>query len=378
VTSFSRSFAASSALLLLLAGCGPKDGVKEYKAGQAAYEARSLEKAEGQFRKCLEYAPGNVDALVMLARTQCDLGWMVEASETIARAVELEPEAPDVVLLDAEIAFYLNDYARAVKRFRDVAGDASAGAEAQSLGWTGIGIVEMTCDKRDYARIAFLVAIRFDHRNASARYHLGLLYRGDSYGYLDAALEQFEIFVRLGDRTGPRAEHVQRVIIPGIKDDISRRAVERCGGRRNAEESARRLAAAEAAWKEKKFEKARAEYEAAVKEDLLSYPAVMGLAKALEKTDTSAKGRQRVLDCYKAACALRPTSVSTLLKTGDLAARMDQNATAAEVYSRAVAANPSNITAVDGLIRSLRKTGNAKVAAAYQRYRETIPVRKAK
>jgi len=376
---FAPSIAALPLVIALaIAGCGPKDGVKEYDAGQAAYQSRSLEKAEKLFEKSLRYAPENLDALVMLARVQCDLGKMQEAGETIAKASGMQPAAPDVALLDAEIAFHLHDDARAVKRFSDVAGDASAGAEAQSLGWTGVGIVEMSCNRRDYARIAFLRAIRLDRRNASARYHLGLLYRGDSFGYLDAALEQFEIFVRLGEKADPRALHAQRVIIPGIKEDIARRAMERCSGHRNADASAKRLANAEAAWKKGNYKTARDEYAAAAKEDVLSFPAMIGLAKAWEKTDSTPAGRQRTLDSYKAACALKPSSVSTLLKTGDLAVRMGQHATAVEVYSRAVAANPADISAIDGLIRALRKTGKGKIADAYQTYRATIPVRKAK
>ena len=117
---------------------------------------------------------------------------------------------------------------------------------------------------------------------------------------------------------------------------------------------------------------------AAATEDVLSFPAMIGLAKAWEKTDSTPAGRQRTLDSYKAACALKPSSVSTLLKTGDLAVRMGQHATAVEVYSRAVAANPADISAIDGLIRALRKTGKGKIADAYQTYRATIPVRKAK
>ena len=46
---------------------------------------------------------------------------------------------------------------------------------------------------------------------------------------------------------------------------------------------------------------------------------------------------------------------------------------AVEIYSRAVAANPASLDAIDGLIRALRKTGGkAKVAEAYQRYRESL------
>ena len=380
MTSFSRSSALSAAALALaVAGCGPKDGVKEYEAGRAAYGARSCEKAERLFAKSLQYAPENVDALVMLASVQRDLGKMSEAAETIAKAEALSPGSADVVLLDAEIAFHLSDYARSAKLFRDVAEDAEATPEARSLGWTGLGIVEMTSEHRDLARIAFLRAIRLDRRNPSARYHLGLLYRGDSFGYLDAALEQFDVFVRLGEKADPRAQHAQRVIIPGIKEDIARRAASRRGAeKRDSAASAAALARAAAAMKKGNYKTARSEYEAAYRADVLSYPAALGLAKAWEKTDTTNTGRQRTLDWYKEACSLKPGAISTFLAAGELAAKMGQHATAAELYSRAVAANPSDISAIDGLIRALRRTGSGKVADAYQSYRELVTVRKAK
>ena len=369
-----------SAALAVFAGCNPKDGVREYADGMAAYEAHSLEKAGKLFAKSLVYAPENVDALVMLARVQCERGEISDAAETIAKAVALDPGAPDVALLAAEIALYAGDYDRAIGGFTAVAENEKLEPEARALGWTGLGIAEMTRDRRDFARIAFLRAIRLDRRNASARYHLGLLYRGDSYGYLDAALEQFDIFVRLGETADPRAVHAQRVIIPGIKADIARRAAERPGAqRRDANASAAALARAEAAWNKGNYKTARSEYEAAYKADVLSYPAALGLAKAWEKTDTTAAGSQRALDNYKAACSLRPGAIATFLTAGNLAMKLKQYATAAELYSRAVAANPADISAIDGLIRALRNAGGqTKVADAYQRYRDTIPVRKAK
>ena len=104
--------------LAVLAGCNPKDGVREYADGMAAYESHSLEKAGKLFSKCLVYAPENVDALVMLARVKCERGEISDASETIAKAVALDPDAPDVALLDAEIALYAGDYTRATSRDR--------------------------------------------------------------------------------------------------------------------------------------------------------------------------------------------------------------------------------------------------------------------
>ncbi|MBR1920564.1 MAG: tetratricopeptide repeat protein, partial [Kiritimatiellae bacterium] len=212
-SSLSSGLSALAALALAAGGCNPKDGVREYEQGLAAYEVGNLEKAGRLFARSVEYAPANVDALVMCARVQCDRGEIDAAAQTIARATDLSPASPDVALLDAEIAFYAHDYERATRRFTLVAEDKSQTGEIQSLGWTGLGIVEMATDRsdrRDDARIAFLRAIRLDGRNASARYHLALLYRGDTYGYLDAAKDQFEIFVRLGgEKNDPRALHVQ-------------------------------------------------------------------------------------------------------------------------------------------------------------------------
>ena len=366
--------------MLAVAGCNPKDGSKEYADGMAAYEAHSLEKAGRLFAKSVVYAPENVDALVMLARVRCERGEISEAAETIAKAAALAHDSPDVALLDAEIALYAGDYARATSRFAAVADDAGLEPVARSLGWTGLGIAEMTRERRDFARIAFLRAIRLDHRNAAAHYHLGLLYRGDTFGYLNAARDEFKTFVRLGETADPRAMHAQRVIIPGIDNDIARWKAERPGAqRRDANAAAAALSRAEAAWKKGSYKVARDEYAAACKADVLSYPAALGLAKAWEKTDTSPAGRQHALDSYKAACSLRPDAVSTFVTAGGLAAKIGQNATAVELFSRAVAADPASSPALDGLIAALRKSGGqGATAEAYQSYRDSLFARRAK
>ena len=53
--------------------------------------------------------------------------------------------------------------------------------------------------------------------------------------------------------------------------------------------------------------------------------------------------------------------------------KLGHYATAVEVYSRAMAADPANISAIDGLIRALRKAGGKNsIAAAYQSYRDLV------
>ena len=56
---------------------------------------------------------------------------------------------------------------------------------------------------------------------------------------------------------------------------------------------------------------------------------------------------------------------------------LGQPARAASLYSRAVAANPTSLEALDGLITALRKTGNrAKDVKAYQDYRNSLVTKK--
>ena len=373
---FSHSSAlkcASAALLAAILGCGPNDGAKEFDRGRAAYEARDLKKAEKLFEKSLACAPNDVDRLLLLARTELDLGELAKAKALIERAAANSQGDADVAMLESQIAWHAKDYRTAASGFSDIANNAALDASVRAQGWAGLGVVEMTCDNHHLARIAFLRAIRLDRRNASAWYHLGLLYR-DGFGYLEAALEQFEIFSRLEEEASPRVQKVQRTVIPALKESISRAATERPGAsKRNSAACAAAIAKAEDATKKGRFRDAREAYALALKSDPLSYPAALGLAKAWEKTDSTKAGQEKAFDAYKTACMLRPSAVSTFLAAGSLAAKLGFSLQAVEIYSRAVAANPASPDAIDGLIRALRKTGGkAKVAEAYQQYRLSL------
>lgn len=377
MTSSLRRFAlecAAAATAVFVAGCGSGDGSREYEAARAAYEVRDLKKAEKLLAESVRLAPRNIDALVASARVKIDLGEIAMAKDFVEKVRPLAPQDSDVRLLDAQIACYEQDYARAEKVFGSVALDASLDAGVRSQALAGIGVVEMMRNATDSARIAFLKAIRMDRRNPSAWYHLGLIYQ--RLGYDEAALEQFEIFVRLEDVASKRVQDVQRTVIPKLKDEIARQAADRPGASsRDSAAAAKALEEAETAWKKGQYKTAKTRYLAAYTADPLSYPAAVGVAKAIEKTDATLDGQKKTFEYYKAACALRPSAVSTFLKTGDLAMKLSRYAAAVEIYSRALAADPSNFMVVDGLIRALRKTGGAdrvKTAAAYQAYRDLI------
>ena len=148
--------------------------------------------------------------------------------------------------------------------------------------------------------------------------------------------------------------------------------------RRDSAASAAAIAKAEAAAKKGNFKQARQFYEEAAKADPLSYPAALGLAEAILKTDSSKGGQQKALEQYRAACSLRTGAIRTFLTAGGLAAKLGQNAQAVAIYSRAVAAVPTSLEAIDGRIRALRAGGQGKDAQVYQAYRDSVTVRKKK
>jgi len=378
---FSLRFALEGACLAaLVIGCSPKDGKKELAQAEAALAVPDLAKADRFAVKSLAYAPDDADALVTAVRIKLALGQIPEADALVKRAMVVAGDDADVRFLDAETAYHLQDYDRAVADYGVVLADKSSTDAQRSQAFAGIGAVEMTRNEYAKARVTLLLAIRADRHNAAARYHLGYLYRS-AFGYLEAALEQFDIYVRLEKTDGERVRRVQRGIINDLREEIANQAAHRPGAtKRDSAASARALAKAEklakpgttVAWKS-----ARAAYQEAFNADVLSFPAALGLAQAIEKTDATPAGRLAALEAYKTACALRPSSSKTLLKTGDLALALGRPVIAVEAFSRAVAANPTDLSAIDGLIRALRKCGGRTAEAeVYQRYRNDLPRRK--
>ena len=365
---------ASALLAASVVGCAPNDGAKELEEGRAAYEVRDLKRAEKLFGESLACAPQDADRILYLARVKLDLGDLPAAQELSARALSLDGDAADVRLFAAQVAWHAKDYEKAAAGFLSLAKDEKLPADIRSQGWAGVGIVEMTRNKPHHARVALLLALRQDRRNAAAWYHLGLLYR-DGFGYLESALEQFDVFVHLEADASPRVQKVQRAIIPALKESIARTLADRPGAsKRDSAASSAAIGKAEAAWKKGDFKLARQAYQDALAADPLSYPAALGLAKAWQKTDSTKAGLTKALEAYKRACILRPSAVSTFLTTGSLAVQLGFYAQAVEVYSRAVAATPTSLDAIDGLIRSLNRVGKQRRddANAYQSYRNVL------
>lgn len=384
MTSFSQSFAPKFAFAVLsvvavLAGCNPKDGEKEYADAKVAFETGNYPKAVRQLSVSLQYAPENVSSLLLLAKCHIKLGEIAKARESIAMAEALEPNAEDVRFLSGEAAFLAKDYAKAREVYSALAKNGAT-PQIRSRALASLGIVDIMGINgqkaevfRANARTHLLEAIRFDGKNAAARYHLGYLYRY-SYEYLPLALDQYEIYARIMPASDERVVKVLRGIIPEIKDAIARSAAQRPGAdKRDVAYSSAQFKKGDEAWKKNQYKDAKKFYLEAFKADVLNFQAAVALAKACMKADPK-NGEAESLKYYMAACSLRPSSKDTLMTAGDLAMKTANYASAVQAYSRAVAVSPNDITAIDSLIRALRKSGNEKAAVAdvYQRYRDGI------
>lgn len=367
--------------LFLVAGCGPSDGKDEYAEAQKAFDSKNYEKAEELFSKSTELDPANVDALVSLALSRISLGMIKEAREAAEKAAAIAPDDLDVRELLAQIAWYSREFDKARELYLPLATDDKLPAELRSQAYAALGVIDMAkCGTdiqkdwlRDRARTEFLLAAHIDRRNANAQYQLALLHR-DSYGYNEAALQNFRTYLKLAGEPDARMQRVQREEMPNLARIINEANAARPGAAgRDVGVCSNELKRAEAEWKKGAYAKARQYYSNANKADPLSYEAALGLAQSWEKMKN---GKENALKYYLEACKNRTSAYKTLIKAGDLAMELKKYAIATEAYSRAVAASSRDITAIDGLIRALRRSNLHKAAGAYQLYRDTITAKK--
>lgn len=372
--SFVPKFAFAVVAALGLIGCDPGDGSAERADGLKALELRQYKKAESLLVRACELDRGNVDTLLALARTRLALGDLDGAKSVVQEALQLRADS-DVKLTLAEVLYHQRDFAAAAKQFADVAGNVGEPNVMRARAFTGLGIVEMSANRNDAARVAFLCALRLDRKqNPSAFYHLGMLYR-DGFDFPEAAIEQLELFARMTNAPADKVRKTLDVYLPQIRNTIAERAQQTAkASRRDSSASAAFCEKAEAAKKKGQFKTAQLRYRDALNADPLSAPAALGLAACLAR-DTTPSGKEKAFAAYRLACLLSPKSCSTLLEGGRRALEQNQPLTAVKLYSRAMAVNPTKTDAIDGLIRAYGRVSGAEAKAAariYQQYRDFL------
>ena len=400
---FSHRYALSAcaaAALVLCAGCGGPNPAKERALGDTAFNNRDYAKARDHYAKVVKAEPGNVEASIMLARSWLALAEveknpeahkaLAEEGKTALAAVSEENRADaDVVQLQAQLAYHSQDYAAASKLFRSLADDDSLDPAIRSAAWSGLGIVDfkVSDSKTDQserfmlcarARTEFFMALRFDKRNASARYHLGRLYR-DTYGFGEAAIEMFEAFVSpkmMQQGIDERVQRVQHEFLKQLREDVAKRAAQIPGAaNRDRRACAERMKKADALYAQRKYRDAAKGYEAALKCDPLDELAAKRHAQSLAFFARTEQERRAMWRAYVNACTVSPNDMQLLKEAAVVAMKMGKSQSAVKFYSRALAlssVNTRDYTVLDGLINALNRAGMPKSAAVYQRYRDAV------
>jgi tetratricopeptide (TPR) repeat protein len=379
-------FVALTVLACMLAGCGKDskaapgasaakdDGTADVERGMAALEKQDLKAASAAFNAAVKTCPANFEAQMQLAVLNMRLGETAAAAAAAARAVEIRPDSAEARLVSGQAAYLTKDYARALQHFSAVALEKSLPANVRSEAWAGRGVVEFVMDKPDAARISFLRARRLKRNNASAFYHLGMLYR-DKYHYDDAVvMEQFLMASRMLDAKDPRASKILRDIIPPLKSSIAAAAAKRGEAKRNPAKSAKLLSEGKALEAKKQTTAAMKKYEDAFAADPLSGPAAY--AFAMLKGANVRLGNQndvdKVRDAYHAAIADNPSSQAYYESAAQFLYKHKRWANAIKVLEKAIAHDPDNLKALDLLIAALKKAGRGAESERWDEYRKTL------
>lgn len=297
---------------------------------------------------------------------------IASAEAAAGAALERDPNSAEARILAGQAAYLANDYDRARAEFGVVVKERSLPKNVRAKAFAGLGLVEFMQHRVDVARIMFLQAQLLDSRNASASYHLGLIYR-DTYHFYEAALLQFQMFAKLSSPTEEHTKTVGRKIIPELRDQINRATVERPGvSARNPGQAAKLIDEAQALEAKSRLTMAKKKYAEAMGADPLSYPAALGYAKLLKRLGKTEADVDKALAAYRAAIDQRPEINKNYVEAAQLAYSNKRWATAVQIMDRAVAHNSKDRDSFDVLIGALIKAGNGKLAKSWSEYRAEL------
>lgn len=348
------------------------DGSADVAKGMDAMGQQDFKTAAESFAVAAGKCETNFEARLQLTLAHLALGEVAEADRRAGEALTLQPESAEARLAAGQAAYLKKDYVRALNHFNAVAKEKALPAALRSQALVSRGVVELAENQFDMARISFLRGMRMDRRNAAAWYHLGILSR-NTYHFDEAALEQFEMALRLSHPKETHAVKMSREIIPALRASIARAATEKPGvAKRDPGAAAKLIAEAESLQKKKMISAAIKKFKAAFEADPLSYPAALGYAQLLEKNDKTSAGVDKALAAYRAAIDQKPAAQANYIAAARLAYANGRWATASQIMERAVAHEAENRATLDLLIASLLKSGKPKQAEAWKSYRNEL------
>ncbi|MGN0852013.1 MAG: tetratricopeptide repeat protein [Kiritimatiellia bacterium] len=370
-----------------VAGCGEDrpdpalevvdDGTEDFEKGKTAFANNELKIAAGFFTDAAAKCETNFEARLQLALVNLRLGEVARANQAVAEALAICPESAEVRLVDGQVAYLMQDYARAVGDFNAVANAKTLPKRLQSEALAARAVVEIARQDVDAARITLFRAKRLDPLNAAAWYHLGLISR-DTYHFTEAALEQFQMAARLMGARDERARRLSRDVIPALRAQLQQAAAAKSGAdRRDPGTAAKLIAEGESLRKRKRIRDAIRKFAEALKADPLSDKAALPYAELLganvpRDAKAAAETVAKALEAYRTVIDQNPSAQAYYLQAARLAYKHGQYMQCAAIMDRAISHDPENKQTLDLLVASLMKTGKTKQAEMWKAYRQGL------
>lgn len=326
------------AAALLVTGCGSRpSGQQQMADGIEAYKAKNYTEAIARLTEAGEHITGSVDLYYLLGSAHLMQGEMGPASDAFKAALQCKPTHGESLAGLGEIAFHKEQFDEAKKCYEQALEAELASVDSRSSVLNGIALVFMA--RKNYAmeRLNLLDAQRAAPKYSATYYNLGTLYR-DVYKLYDEALDQFNLYLHLGDAADPHHEKAKNKVAQ-LQGLISRNAPKASESAPGTQEKVEKLiSAGSEALASQFYMKAIQSFKEALRLDPASFNAQWGLGMAYTRQGLKAEA----LEAFRSAAKLRPTHQESYSRAATLAFQLKRYDDAENILNTAIARSPFN------------------------------------
>jgi tetratricopeptide (TPR) repeat protein len=358
-----RIFFISAVCALLAGGCGSDSGQSALRRGIAAYGEKNYPEAIACLTRASQRVADSADLYYYLGCAHLQKGELAPADAAFRAALELDPQHGEALAGLGELAYYKKELPEAQTLFRQALAAKVAGDESRASILNGLALAEAGVKRNDQARLCLLRAQQASRRYAPALYNLASLYL-NAYGLHEEALDQFELYVRIADKSDPYCEKA-RNNITRLRANIERTKAEELDSlRRDPAAAARRLHEGVQAQSEKQAARAIKCYRDALAADPLTFNAALGLGVLYQRQNRTAEA----LEAFKQAAAINPNHQDSYVLAAGLAVQLNRYDEAERILDRAIARSPYNPASADLMARVRYAQRRLPEARAYAEF----------
>jgi tetratricopeptide (TPR) repeat protein len=331
---------------MLAGGCGSDSGQSALRRGMAAFDEKNYPEAIASLTRASQRITDSADLYYHLGCAYLQKGELDPAAAAFHAAFELDPQHGETLAGLGQLAYYTKELPKAQTFFRQALAARISSDEARASILNGLALAEEALKRNDLARLHLLRAQQANRRYAPSFYNLASLYL-NAYNLREEALDQFELYVRIADKSDPYREKAQNHI-KRLRANVERAKAEELDAlRRDPGVAAHLLHEGIQAQSEKRFAKAVKSYRDALVADPLTFNASFGLGVLYRHQNQPAEA----LEAFKQAAAINPGHQDSYAQAAGLALQLRRYDEAERILDRAIARSPYNPVSADLMAR---------------------------